>query len=705
MFTAFTVISIVSAAVAILGAVARTGATVSVINSLEDVVDFSATEAYTSGIDQAYVDISKQAIEMLAHFIQYARLLVMVCALLALIFYCFKLWFSTIELKKFYAESILKIMVVTVMMTVYPTVVVKVFNVATELGVEASGGEDTLKVAYGSVAQNCYNVWDKCADQIFMQLQQGTATQGGRIVVSKTVLEDFNFLGLSDDQATAWLNNHGITVDDKKNMSKSERKNSKNYGNSVELTKEEQKLMAQSVEILTHMGELLTGVSADDIENPEKGTDFVTEVLTKGRSALDNVYYDPYIKNTKQLSTSSMLKTAIFISECLSAGALSPLNVSKSEDNSDKQSVVDLVKDKKPRLVLKIVLIVCRVFIYKLLLVIAVLYGMIEYILALVEYLIVAAISALLIPLFFIDSTKQYAMNILKTILSFGIKIMVTTMMIFFAIGMWIKMGMRCINLDLNSTITLVYYVFNVMLGIIMIKASGKIAGAVLTGNPSLGIGDVANQIRTMGHMAHSAQHAAQNLGRSYQKAAQAVSNAGGEVARFHSAKQAAREAANDAKVSTQERLRAMGESGQLSGAGGKAWSEMSESQQNDFLNKAGKEAYRNTMASSMGEYSKDQAFKKLTGMDRPMFGKKGNGRLVIGQEFVDQDGHLKRATFEDVQNRNRELAKLAGDQTVEEFLKAMNKEGQSNQRRQDRDYDDPTAYNHNGNMPETNGY
>lgn len=693
MATAMLVISLISLGITLVGFGVKGATTVSTINSIKDVVNIDNVAAI-KGFDEGWVGIASQALDMLIKFWNYEKMLITICAFIALIFYAFKLWFGTIELKKMFAESMLKICVVMVLTFVYPTVIEKTYTFATELGVEASGGEQTLTTTFGNLAVKLSTFWDGAAKYMVSALQEGGDKKDGKIVISDSIVKKLMATGLNETEVNQWITKQGFTTGDtsasgfwfwKNDQAIAEKKIKKELSD-----KETKQRMKQAVSVLRALTEVLSGVSENDIAE-KKVT--VVDLMTMGKENLEKIFYNPYIKDSKRLSVSTMVKTAVIIGEVTSSGALAPL---ETEGGTDEQelSIEEQVKGKKPRLVLRLVGILIKYFVYKLALIIGVIIVMCEYILTTIEYFIVSAISTLFIPLFFIDSTKQFATNILKTIFSYFAKLLVSTTMCFFVLEMWINMGVYACGLNLSSTVTILYYCFNIVLGVILAKSSGKIASAVISGNPSLGIGDIANEFRSMSHMAHTAGHAAQEMKRDLQNAAQKVPKAGGQVASFHANKRAAAAAAEDARSAAKHSIAQKAASGELASnmhSSDPAVRAQARKEVANQMRKAGDMAYKNTMKSSMSEYNKEAMFRALTGMDRSMFGHKGNGRLQIGQEFwVPEENRYKKATYEDCQERNKQLAEIAGDQTVDEFLKSMKPEGESNQRRQDHDYNWP---------------
>ena len=120
--------------------------------------------------------------------------------------------------------------------------------------------------------------------------------------------------------------------------------------------------------------------------------------------------------------------------------------------------------------------------VYKLLLVISVIFIMIEYIITVLEFFIVAGLSALLIPFYFIDATKQFATNILKTIFTYAIKLITTITMVFFTLGMYINLGNFMLQrTELTALSTVFIYVIYCVIGMALVKGTGGLAASIIS--------------------------------------------------------------------------------------------------------------------------------------------------------------------------------------------------------------------------------
>ncbi len=263
--------------------------------------------------------------------------------------------------------------------------------------------------------------------------------------------------------------------------------------------------------------------------------------------------------------------------------------------------------------------------------------------------------------------------------------------MIFFVMGMYLRMSETMYTRVLSDTGSVVYYVFILLLGLALAKSSGKIASAVISGQPALGVGDIANQMRTWGHMAHTAEHAAHQAQQDMHNIGQKGQKVGREAAMYNANRDAAdfsaRKAAQEAKKTLAQKA-ASGEYATGMHSSDPAERAAARKQVAQQMKDVGNEAYKNAMKSSMSEYNKDRMYSALTGGMVRNAGKDGSfGKLIIGQDFIGKDGNWHKATYNDVQERNEELRKLAGEKTISQYLKEKEEEGKRNVREKDRDW------------------
>ena len=438
--------------------------------------------------------------------------------------------------------------------------------------------------------------------------------------------------------------------------------------------------------ILEELNNLLTDVTEDEVQGNTSSSVTAVDLLTKGSAALENVFYNPYVPNTNRLSFSTMMKTALIMAKITEAGSLASL---EQKDKEKTYSWDDMSKAKDPRLITKFIgRILSSKLVYELGMLIAVMFIMLEYIITLIEYLIVIAVSSLLIPLYFLDATKQYVTNIIKTVLTFMLKLLITTMMCFFVISCYIHLGEIMLQKDLSSTLCILLYASTLIMGLLLAKNCGRLASAVISGNPSLGMGEVAREFHQGMRMSSMAMHGFERtLGQISKTAGSAASGA----AKFDvSEKAASANSANIEKATKSELEKRRGdvqalqsrfENGeQLSSEemqelqAGQGLLNMSDSDIKTAAHKAGKSAKRNQMFRMV----KDWGYSKFSGFDNNV---ENYGALRVGQMFKDKQNNVRQATAADV----REYSNKNNQQYVDNALeKASKKHG----RNQDADFD-----------------
>lgn len=668
---ATTVIAITGIVISLIGVGIKVAAGKSVYNSLKDVIDINSLDNI-KGFDEGYISITGQALDMLVSFSNYVGLLVLVCAFLCIIFNAFKLWSGTIEIKKTFVDIVYKCVLVTAVTLIYPTVVTKTYSLATKMGVEASGGADNIKLAFAKIGARVKKVWDNGASEMIEMLKGTKTTVDGKPVISEKMLKCFTSAGLTIDEAKAYATQQGFVVGDtgakgilwwKNDQKKLENEAKSNFNNKHTVYEEaadgqtyatsDLDLMRQSIAIIRSLNQVLTATPESNLENGKLG---VADILSQGDEVIKHTFYNPYIgKSDERLSMSALMKTALITAEMCSNGCLSKL---ETQNENGNVMTFQTLPAQDTRVVLDFIGWIMKSFLYKVLIIIAVMFVGIEYVITTIEFLICAAISQLLIPLYFIDATKQFATNILKMILNYFVKILVVTMMCFFVMTLFINMSDYIVGKPLGNSVVFLYYMFTIFLGMAFAKAGGKLASAVVSGNPSMGLGDIAQEFRGATHAAHVAGHHVQQFGHDLQKAGQGTIQHGQEGVRGKMAYNEGKKGAQEAgEKSFAEKFEAKG--GGLEGAAGDWLESMGYSRSEKGMLQAQKDAGKAAKDDWARDFNsqalKDWGFKKLTGTDRLLKGNRETGEfggnLQYGQEFIDQNGNKQQATWEDVRN------------------------------------------------------
>ena len=657
-------VSLGTAALAGVGKAVLVGAVAEAVSRNID-IDISGIP----GFDQPFVLMSGQALSMVNVIIDYTFNFIQICAFLCIVFNALKLMFGMIETKKAFVDIVTKILIVMLCMFAYPTFIVKTYNLSVEMGIKASGGEKHLTATFANLALSIKDVWEKGSAEFVTIMQNGVRDSRGNIIVSDELIKTFANAGnMSKEDIEEYLAQNNMVRGEthakgvlwwENNQKKTEKAAKKALKNKLNT-----KFMKQSLAILQSLTTILTGETTLSGTSDGDSKDVISaqDLLTTGDDALSKIFFNPFIKDTEipLLSTSAMVKAAIIIAEIAGAGA--GAGYTNILETDETMSISQMVESKKPGIFTKWLGNIGIQFVYKLLLVISVIIVMMEYIITVVEYFIVAGISALLIPFYFIDATKNFATNILKTIFTYAIKLITTITMAFFTIGMYINLGNFMLSrTDLSALSTVFIYVFYCVIGIALVKNTGGLAATVITGTPSMGLKDVVAGVHSMAHGARTINGLANTAAKGVKNTVQSG---------IHGAMDAKStlDGAAAAKTSTLENARlqnALLKMGQPEAAG------MTEKQ----MKSAANASWWQTVGDSMKQKAGDSLYKAFTGQEKKRSGQDGN-TLSYGQTFTDKDDRQQKADFGDMQRQAKAKGESVGKEKVDKFFKGKDGTG-----------------------------
>lgn len=458
---------------------------------------------------------------------------------------------------------------------------------------------------------------------------------------------------MNEADVIAWARSKGIYMVDNGNLSTGEKIRSNTIMESIKYDTdlsdiEKQKQAKRAMAILSGMKTVLTGVSNQRVIDEADLS--VVDIMSMGNDTLGKVFFNPFVTGSDtMLSTSSMIKTAILLSEMISSGFMSSYDDSSEEE---KIKVADFTKYNTT--FWSWIGSNIKNFVFKVGMILATIIIMIEYALTLIEFFFVMSLSMLLIPMFFLDATKSFATNILRTVISYFFKILVTTVMIFFVLSMYINACLEVVSNDMSATIWLFYYLYILLLGLVLVKSAGRIAGSVVSGNPSLDFGAVAHQIHGMSHAARSGMRMAKEFGND---AKQAVQKSGTQVLDAASTLKGM----NAAKMAAQQT------------AEGLDGTKLSDKQ----IASVGNQAARQFQAQKLAQNFKDGMFERLTGQkaDKPV----EDGLMKVGRTYFDsQSGLQKFASNGLVNDNSNDFARQMGQDKMQPYVDQAKNHGET---------------------------
>ncbi len=95
MLTILAIASVASLVISVVGVGVKAATANELIGVLNDALDINNMSGLKT-FDKPYMNITSNALIMITNFMNYAQLLVCICAFLCLIFNAFKLWASTV---------------------------------------------------------------------------------------------------------------------------------------------------------------------------------------------------------------------------------------------------------------------------------------------------------------------------------------------------------------------------------------------------------------------------------------------------------------------------------------------------------------------------------------------------------------------------------------------------------------------------------
>ena len=172
-----------------------------------------------------------------------------------------------------------------------------------------------------------------------------------------------------------------------------------------------------------------------------------------------------------------------------------------------------------------------------------VIFALVQYIMTVIEFTIVAAVGVIFIPLLLFDGTKDIPKKLVPVFISFMVKMIVITLCLMFVYYLIIEFTINTITSDgFDIVWLLVDVAFNAVLSYVMTQNAPKIAQTILTGQPQLSMGEFVAAAGTAAATAGGMKAASANAVRG---AVNTGTNIAGEAGKINSArKNAARQVA-----------------------------------------------------------------------------------------------------------------------------------------------------------------
>lgn len=498
--------------------------------------------------------------------IWYAKAIASVIAIgigtLGVVWNAFKLWMGKERVRVVIWDLIIKFLFFGILMGSYPTICYGTLNIAHDLGLHVSGGEQYMQRNFQRMRKSVSDELSKAQTgyKRVMQSLQGTQLTKDEI---KNLLSESG-LGTSDADITAWSKAHGVEIletttwEDVKGVAGwltfGLIGNSDGITHSAKQTEAARKSYEQARNLMTNKcldftSEVneLSPKELENIENLKEGVDYVawtTNGVTKYYKISDNQehfnnlvgkyraickifghdneefsfeqtipletwIYDPFLRvgkptgnGAKYFSVTGWLPKLLSPGSMIKTGSL-VTQLLLYADTTDTNMLAGDAGEKGLNWIERGLMHVAMAilwFIMLLAIMITVIYIAVEYIMVIVEFTLSTTIGYVLIPLCLWAASKDYAKKLITMFASYMMKIIVQISVLMFVYAQYLRMGTQ-VMVDIapmGDCTTVISALFSCYLCFVLSSKAPQIASSIMSGNPQLGFSDFKNGVTSM---------------------------------------------------------------------------------------------------------------------------------------------------------------------------------------------------------------
>ena len=271
---------------------------------------------------------------------------------------------------------------------------------------------------------------------------------------------------------------------------------------------------------------------------------------------------DLYLGDTAYLSPNTMLRIAILTAQIMWEKEWTSVD-EEWQANDEEGFFTGMTKAKGvASFPLRRIWDMLLVFITMIAVVLAMIFSLIQYVAAIIEFTIIIAVASVCLPFLFLDETKDIAGKIMPSMLAQVAKLIMITICMWYALWAFLDLALNTIAESSGFNLTTFAYVFFVITITWMLTQSApKVAMALMTGQPQLSMGEMVAAMGTAvaaGTMTGQAVGTAAGMTKAAVPAmARGGANAMGSMAAFGGAGQAAFDRAKKMGLSTYEQYAA----------------------------------------------------------------------------------------------------------------------------------------------------
>lgn len=439
----------------------------------------------------------------------------------------FKVAMSRMTVKDFWWDTIFKWVGYLLLLNLYPAIVIGIGGIAGEIGIKAGGAKDAIVSELKAMRSS-----------IEADLATVNSIEAGNDEDAKSRLDEHSpqSLGNKDsyndfvEKASGAI--PGLKGGNRWDSNEMNRKLSEQRHDKSDDENKKFKSLFQA-ETFKAINAILGDRNLDGTKIGDNTDTYISlDIFIKDADGNETFYLSPGALLRMTLLAANIMhskNTSAFIqrNEEIDAAKLNPFVSAGRTIQSGMQFVLD-----------GIVVWFCVIV-----LALCVIFALVQYIMTVIEFTIVAAVGVIFIPAILFDGTKDIPKKLVPVFISFMVKMIVITLCLMFVYYLIIEFTINTITSDgFDIVWLLVDVAFNAVLSYVMTQNAPKIAQTILTGQPQLSMGEFVAAAGTAAATAGGMKAASANAVRG---AVNTGTNIAGEAGKINSArKNAARQVA-----------------------------------------------------------------------------------------------------------------------------------------------------------------
>lgn len=214
---------------------------------------------------------------------------------------------------------------------------------------------------------------------------------------------------------------------------------------------------------------------------------YYLDVMMKGKSGVTSSFVSP----------NAILRMALLTANILNSRQMDYLTIKMEEGKKDAGwlsmkniGLVHLTMGDIGNTILTWICCVC--------IIIGAIFAIIQYVMCILEYSIIASIGIIFVPFLLFDGTKSFAQKIIPALTGFATKLLVMTLCIFFVFYQYLYLaGTQMGETSPLDWTVFAYIAFMIIISWVLTQNAPQIAMTLLTGNPQLSMGEFMQAVGT----------------------------------------------------------------------------------------------------------------------------------------------------------------------------------------------------------------